>query len=210
LATKDGGIIRWQPALGTYEKSISRQFTTKDGLSHNKTYGIYEDSFDKLWISSDVGLMRMDKKDFHIETFLVKDGIPHNEFNLTSHYQAKDSTLYFGGLGGLIAFDPKVFTQQAKKQIPLHVTQLTVLERDKKEVTNKTASLLQENQRITLQPDDKFVELQFALLDYKDPKQHEYRYKIEGFDDNWTKTNGNYLRINPLFRKNLFIYKVGS
>jgi len=197
LATKDGGIIKWKPALESNEKIEIKQLTTKDGLSHNSTYGIYEDNLNKLWISSDVGLMRMDKEDLLIETFLVKDGLPHNEFNTSSHYQAKDSTLYFGGLGGLISFDPNFFAKEAKIQFPLDITKVTILEANQKDVTDYT-KLFQGTNKIVLQPTDKFVEFQLALLDYEDSEHHLYVYKIEGHDDNWIKTRDNYLRINSL------------
>jgi len=197
LATQGGGIIKWQPALANKKKSISQQLTTNDGLSHNNTYGIYEDGFNKLWISSDLGLMRMDKKDHHIETFLVKNGLAHNEFNTTAHYQAKDSTLYFGGLGGLVNFDPKFFTTQSKKQIPFYITKFTIVEDNKKVPTDNT-ELLQETNKIVLQPTDKFLEFEFSLLDYDNPEHHQYLYKIEGFEKHWKKARGNYLRINTL------------
>ena len=102
LATVDGGIIRWHPDSLQRQKIPTKQWTIKEGLSHNTTYAIYEDDYGKLWIPSDRGLVCMDKQSERIRIFLVEDGLPHNEFNTTSHYQAKEGTLFFGGLGGLI------------------------------------------------------------------------------------------------------------
>jgi len=109
LASKGGGLIRWQPSLNKNEHSTFKKITINEGLSHNYLYSVYGDAYNNLWISSDYGIMKFDKKTKQIQTFTTNDGLLHNEFNFTAHYQAKDGTLYFGGLGGLIALHPKDF-----------------------------------------------------------------------------------------------------
>ncbi|MEQ8702768.1 MAG: response regulator [Phaeodactylibacter sp.] len=197
LATRGGGVIRWRPAPGAKQLSESRQFTTAEGLSNNFTYAVYEDDYGKLWIPSDKGLMWMDKYTYQLGTFLVKDGLPHNEFNTTAHYQAKDGTLYFGGLGGLIAFHPRVFTGDRENNTPLEFIACYLLEGDAENMTDKT-ELLQQTDVITIRPSDKFLELHFMLLDYDDSKRHRYSYQIEGYSDNWRIINENFLRITKL------------
>ncbi len=196
LATKGGGIIRWQPSFDE-QPSISKQFTTKEGLSNNFTYAIYGDDYGNFWIPSDKGLMCMDKTSFQIRTFSTKDGLPHHEFNQSAHYQTKDGTLYFGGLGGLITFHPKVFTNSLSNKTAIEFTSYKLLEDEADELTDRS-ELLKSKQKIIIQPTDKFFELQFALLDFDLPKQHQYAYKIEGYSNQWTYINENYLRITSL------------
>ena len=57
LATSGGGLIRWDQQTGTIN-----QYTTKDGLSHNVIYAVYEDRDGFLWMPSKMGLMRFEKK----------------------------------------------------------------------------------------------------------------------------------------------------
>ena len=197
LATKGGGIIRWQPSLVAGKTSIYEQFTTEDGLSNNYTYAIYGDNYGKLWIPSDMGLMYMDKTSREVGVFLEENGLPHNEFNSTAHFQAKDSTLYFGGLGGLISFHPKTMGDRFTNKEPLKFTRYHVLEGDKEAVTDKTA-LLTTTDEIIIEPTDKFFELAFALLDYDDPSQHSYAYQIEGYSNRWNYIEENYVRIPSL------------
>lgn len=212
LATKGGGVIRWRLLLPGAEgetgnspfeeaKSAYRQFTTEDGLADNFTYAVYEDPDSyrdgKLWIPSDKGLMQMDKASFRIRTFTTDDGLPHNEFNHTAHYQAKDGTLYFGGLGGLIAFHPKVFADESKNSTPLAFTGYYVLEEGADKMTDKT-QLLKNSTAISIRPGDKFFELHFTLLDYDDTEKHRYAYQIEGYSDNWNYINENFIRITNL------------
>ncbi|MCB0550349.1 MAG: response regulator, partial [Phaeodactylibacter sp.] len=197
LATQGGGIIRWRPAAGREQKSEFRQFTADEGLSNNYTYAIYEDDFGKLWIPSDKGLMQMDKASFRVRVFTTDDGLPHNEFNHTSHYQAKDGTLYFGGLGGLIAFHPRVFAKEGLNSTPLAFTGCYILEEQADKMTDRTQQI-QESGTITIRPGDKFFELHFTLLDYEDTDKHRYAYQIEGYSDNWNYIDENYIRITNL------------
>ncbi|MFN0214222.1 MAG: two-component regulator propeller domain-containing protein, partial [Saprospiraceae bacterium] len=204
LASQGGGIIRWEPNLASgNSKSNSgkvsyRQFTTEDGLSCNYVYAIYENGQgSELWVSSDKGLMRIHKKTNLVKTYLKEHGLPHNEFNTTSHYQAKDGTLYFGGLGGLVIFHPDSIVEEQVDRTPLAFTAYYLFEKNAREMSDKT-HLLNEANKIVIQPGDKWFELQFALLDFDLPGNHRYAYRIEGFSDFWQYSNENYVRITNL------------
>lgn len=208
LATKGGGIIRWhlswsgngEPPKNSRSntlKSSYKQFTKEDGLIDNFTYAVYEDDYNKLWIPTDKGLMQMDKASYQVRTFTTEDGLPHNEFNFTAHYQSKDGTLYLGGLGGLITFHPKVFAEEGPNLTPLAFTGYYVLEEGTDKMADKT-QILQENTDITILPSDKFFELHFTLLDYQTVGQHRYAYKIEGYSNNWNYIDEHFIRITNL------------
>lgn len=195
LATRGGGIIKWEKKDAN---SFSFQQITRDeGLSHNVTYAVYGDDYGYLWIPSDKGLMQMNKSTLQVKTFTTEDGIPHNEFNRTSHYQGKDGQLYFGGLGGLITFHPKDFANKSVNQTPLTFTGYRLLEEGAEKMTDKT-DLLKTSNEIFIRPSDKLLELEFALLDYDDSENHHYAYKIEGYANNWNYIDENYLQITSL------------
>lgn len=194
LSSVGGGIIKWQPSVD--KTSTYEQFTVRQGLSNDYIYAIYEDQFGYLWASSDKGLMRINKANFNVQIFYKENGLPHNEFNFPSHYQAKDSAFYFGGLGGMITLHPKDFEQIQKNDVPLIFTDYSILEEGETEVTNRFNELLLN--RIKIKPTDKYFELAFALMDFAKPEFHQYRYKIEGYSDNWTVTNQNKIRITHL------------
>jgi len=197
LASVGGGLIQWKPSLEEGKPSNSNQFTINNGLSHNYLYAVYEDDYNHLWIPSDNGLMIFDKETNHVRVFTTEEGLPHNEFNSTSHYQSKDGTLYFGGLGGLINFHPKDFVNSKTQKIQLQFTHFSVLEKDKEQPTDKTA-LLQQTTEITLKPSDKLMEFQFEILDFRDKANHTYAYRIEGYTSNWTYNKENFIRLSSL------------
>ena len=101
LATTNG-LIHWHPET----EEVLLHLTTNEGLSHNNLHAVYGDKNGFLYISSNYGLMRFHKATKHIKTYLKKDGIAHDEFNLNAHYQAKDGRLFFGGISGITSFYP--------------------------------------------------------------------------------------------------------
>ena len=199
LATAGGGLIQWKPKLSESGKSEYKQFTIHDGLVDNYLYAIYEDEYNKLWIPTNLGLMSIDKHTFQVRSYTKEDGLLHNEFNYTSHYQAKDGSLYFGGLGGLITFHPRDFAKrrQVFENPPLELVSFQVLKEGAANLQDYTSSLL-ETGEIIMRPTDKLFNIEFSLLDFDSPKQHRYAYKIEGYNENWIFIEENHIQITHL------------
>ena len=192
LATKGGGLVRFDPATGS-----SRQFTSADGLSNNIIYAVYEDNYGNLWLPSNYGLMQFNKETHKVNTWLKGDGIAHNEFNTISHYRGADDRLYFGGLAGVTAFHPKDFTAKDALAAPLRITACQVLNGKTGSLTDKTQSVFNGEQLI-LSPSDRSFIVEFALLNYNNTKKNSYAYTIAGLDETWTTIEENRLRINGL------------
>jgi two-component sensor histidine kinase len=193
LATNGEGLYRWDREANTLQ-----QFNIASGLPSDVLYRIEPDQFDNLWISSDYGLIRFNKKTFAVNTYTTTDGIPNNEFNRTSSFRAADGLLYFGGLDGIIGFNPKDFaTDAGALNVPLRVIALNQFVGSQNRLVNETADLLNTSQ-ITLAPTDRFFTLEFQLLDFAKDEVYHYAYKIDGVDKDWNYINENSIRISGL------------
>ncbi|MEZ4960058.1 MAG: two-component regulator propeller domain-containing protein [Saprospiraceae bacterium] len=190
LATAGGGLIRWDRRQGA-----TRQYTTREGLSHNVIYAVYEDATGHLWLPSNNGLMRFEKETGEVVVFQPEDGITHEEFNTYSHFQGADGRLYFGGLNGITAFYPEEVCA-AENDAPFIVTQLQQFDSNKGKLVNKTKDFL-DTKRILLKPGDKFFILDFSLLDFA-ARGHIYAWRIDGLDKEWNYQTDNSLRLNAL------------
>ncbi|GAB5552921.1 MAG: hypothetical protein Sapg2KO_25120 [Saprospiraceae bacterium] len=197
LATLGAGMLKWEPSLDTKKRSAYQIYDIDSGLSHNIIYGIQEDEINRLWISSNRGLMLFDKITEDLVTFLEQDGLPHSEFNLTSHYKNADGILFFGGLGGIVAVDPSAFGRANKTKTPLVFTGFKVLEEDAMQATDYIDRIVQDKE-ITFLLNQKFLEFEVQLLDFDQTKNHQYAYKIEGFSDVWNYLSTNNFRIAHL------------
>jgi len=193
LATSERGLIRWDKKEGSYQS-----FTMSDGLPNNTIYGVYEDDYDRLWMSSDYGIARFDKSTQEVQSYLVEDGLTHNEFNRASHYQSEDGTIYFGGLNGVTSFDPKNLKSSiAESKSNLVITSFLQFDGQQNELKDRTADILKTN-KIVIHPEDRYFQLSYALLSFQDMDQVSYAYQIEGFDKGWTDYNDNTLRLSRL------------
>lgn len=174
LASKGGGLVKFNPKTEEY-----RRFTTADGLSHNVVYAVYEDDYNKLWMSSNWGIMSFDKESYQVTNYTKENGLLDNEFNTISHYKDKNGKIYFGSQKGLVIFHPKDF-HKSSETFPLRITRACKISK----ATDEEIPLIDKH-RIDLYPADKGFVLNVALLDYRNPKLHQYTYKIEGLEDKW-------------------------
>ncbi len=190
IATNGGGLINWNPSINKL-----RQLTTKNGLSHDVITAVYEDENEYLWMPSNDGLMRFDKKNDGVVIFNTSDGISHQEFNRYSHYQAKDGRLYFGGINGVNAFYPNELNFK-ENEASFIVTELQQYDARKGKLIDNSHQFFR-NASVELAPGDKFFTLKFSLLDYV-PDAHLFAWKIDGLDEEWNFQRENSLRINSL------------
>jgi signal transduction histidine kinase/DNA-binding response OmpR family regulator/ligand-binding sensor domain-containing protein len=192
IASRGGGLIRWDR-----EKNIFRPYTVNEGLSHNVIYAIYEDDYGFLWMPSDFGLMRFEKKTGICRTFLKAEGIPHDEFNRASYFKDSKGNLYFGGLNGFISFHPKDFLQAPSLTLPVRLTKFETINEKTGETQDLTyaASLTKE---IQLSPNVSSFIIHYSILDYDEPLLKRFAYRIDGLNSNWTYLKENFIRINGL------------
>ncbi|MEO5893506.1 MAG: histidine kinase dimerization/phosphoacceptor domain -containing protein [Ferruginibacter sp.] len=198
FATNGEGLFRWDSYKKTRmsKQQAFRQFNSADGLPSDILYRIESDEENNLWISTDNGLMRFNTKNYSVHTYLGADGISHNEFNRASSFKANDGRLFFGGLDGINAFYPKQFTGDSSQfNIPLRLISFNQFIGSSDRLIDKTSELIQQN-KITLNPGDKFFTLEFQLLDFEESSR--YAYMIAGVDKEWNYINENSIRISGL------------
>ncbi len=191
LASKGGGLIRWNRQTGE-----TRQFTTEQGLSDNTIYAVYGDDYGKLWLSSNRGIMRFDKENHEVSTYLPEDGVTHEEFNTVSHLQTEDGTIYFGGLNGITSFHPKNFELSGRDSKSLRITSVFRQEGESGNLINETASF-QKMGKIILAPNDLGFNIEFSYMDFQNGKSR-YAYRILGIDKDWNYLNEASIRIGRL------------
>lgn len=186
--------------LYKYESSTQQitNFTTEDGLTDNTVYAIYEDKKGFLWLSSNQGLMQMDKATLEIKTYSPSDGIPHKEFNATSHLQASDGRLYFGGLRGVTAFYPEEIHQQntnSKSFSPI-VSEISTLDGETGNWKIITQTF-QENQSVELKSKNPNLQIQLIAMDILHPEKNQYTYRLHEKED-WSYAEKNILTLKNL------------
>jgi signal transduction histidine kinase/ligand-binding sensor domain-containing protein/CheY-like chemotaxis protein/HPt (histidine-containing phosphotransfer) domain-containing protein len=179
VGTAGGGLDR---VIGSSARPAGVHFENLSGLGGISTqvvYGIESDRDDRLWLSTNNGLARLDPRAHSIKWFHQVHGLQGEEFNFNAHYQGADGTLYFGGNNGFNAFSPDLITPTAP---PPRVVLTTAAKLNR---SIEPRELPGPNRPLALAYDDKLVTLDFAALDFTSPANNHYAYQLEGFDSGW-------------------------
>jgi len=196
-------IGTWGGGLNIYKKETDNfsRITDADGLSNNVIYGILKDKTGNLWVSTNYGLSRINLSTKEIKNYSEADGLQSNEFNQGAYCLSKSGEMFFGGINGFNRFYPDSIKENTNIP-PVLITQFKIF--DKPVSFTKAVFALKE---ITLEYSENYFSVEFASLDYTNPSENRYEYKLEGFDKNWINSGkrrfASYTNLDPgeyLFR----------
>ena len=180
IATLGGGLNRWSSTDRAAGQPVFRDYRKSDGLKSDTVFGVLEDRDGFLWISSNRGLSRLNPRDGTLRHFDRFNGLKGDEFNFGAHLKTNAGQLLFGGTDGLITFDPE------QLRVNMHRPDV-VLSAHSRHQELTTAYSTDETEPATLFLDyqDDYITFKFAALDYASSDKNQYRYRLEGFDEDW-------------------------
>jgi len=194
----ENGLTAYDPA-----KNCSRFFTGENGLPSNRTNNLMVDFSNRLWFGTSNGLCVMSRDRDRIRRFDANDGLPANQFNEQASFRTKDGLFVFPTYKGFVIFRPEDYKEN-KSMVPLYITSFKISEKGLKTTTN-----VEDLKNIHLRYDQNFFRIELAGLNYMNPLQCTYAYKLEPFDKDWIYTRKkeiNYTNV-PAGDYN-FLYKV--
>jgi PAS domain S-box-containing protein len=195
--------------LGTYGGGLNlfkkdeekfHTFNKENGFTNNVIYGILEDSNKNLWISTNFGLVKFNINNFEYSVYKIWDGLQSNEFNTGAFYKTAKGEMIFGGINGFNIFYPenvkyntyvpeivltdfKIFNKSISPKDSVHIIEKSITYLDKIEL-NYTQNI---------------ITIEFSALHFSNPENNQFKYKMEGIDDNWTIVkNKNYATYTHL------------
>lgn len=197
FSTDRGGISRYNEVEDRFDT-----FTIQDGLPDDVAYDILEDDFGYLWFGTNKGLVKFHPDTHEIHVFTTKEGLLGNQFSYKSALKAYDGRFYFGGVNGLIAFDPNM-VEKKYQQAPLYISKLSIYN---EEVTVHSAgSPLKKSiihtDKIELPYNQANISFDVALLSYSTNDANQYYYRMDPLDKDWIKAASNqnisYAKLSP-------------
>jgi ligand-binding sensor domain-containing protein len=179
LGTGGGGLNKLDPMSG---KAV-RFTTTNSKLTNDTIYGLLPDADGNLWLSTNGGgLVQYDPKANKFTAYDVPDGVQGNEFGQGAFMRSASGKLYFGGVDGFNAFNPKDITRDTYVP-PVVLTGFEMFNQDA-----KLAKPVWFLNKVGVSYSDSF-EIQFAALTFAAPSQTRYAYKLDGLDAKWIETD---------------------
>ncbi len=188
---------------------LKAHYSTKDGLPDNTIQAILEDNIGNLWIGTNKGLSRFIDgiylpADPVFNNFLIYDGLSGNEFKKRSAYKNKDGLFYFGTSKGYTQFYPNSINFNSIKP-PVVITDVLVLEKSDKKKGRKQYKQIDGNlnhiAEIELPYHNSDFIINYAALNYLNPKKNQYQFKLDGYDNDWklveNQQSATYTNISP-------------
>jgi ligand-binding sensor domain-containing protein/two-component sensor histidine kinase len=181
VGTHQKGLYRWQSSKHTNSpKFIPVQ--TSPALPSNTIYDLEEDDLGMLWMSSANGLVRLNTNSKQINIYDETDGLLDNEFNQGASFKDHLGRLYFGGYKGFNRFEPSKFVSTRRPSVVRLVDIAISNERVKYDpaYTHIHETVLDHN--------DRSIDFEFSTMDMSGSGRSQYRYKLEGFDEDWIES----------------------
>ncbi|MBC8883481.1 hypothetical protein H9X57_09040 [Flavobacterium piscinae] len=185
MATQDG--------LHQYihKNNSFKRFGKKEGLTNTFVYDILEDNANNLWLSTNQGLFKFNKKTELFTNYNTKDGIQSSEFNLGPKFKdSKTNTLYFGGINGFNFFNPND-VNQLDIEGKLIFTSLKI--KGEEISPSVFPDIISQNitkaSIITLKHNQFPCYISFSELDFRETKNNQFVYKLLPKNDTWNELN---------------------
>ena len=175
------GLNKLNESNNTFER-----YSEKDGLSNNTVYGLLVDDNNNLWDSTNLGISKLDTNTMTFETFNIIDGFQGNEFNGRAYYKNKSGELFFGGINGLNIFRPNDINRS--RYVPTVIF-------DEFKVNGKVYKDIN-NQEFKY--NENTINISVFISNYKNTKNIQYMYKLEGVSDSWDISRSNNINYSDL------------
>ena len=183
------------------ESQAFKTYGKKEGLPNEAVIGILEDDEHTLWISTNVGLGKFDPDNHTYQNYDVKDGLQDNQFSRWAFLRLQSGELIFGGINGFNLFDPA--EMKPNQSIPpVYITDFKLMN---KAVRIGEGEILKRNivvtKQLTLDHSQNYFSFEFAALNYRHAEKNHYKYKMEGFQEEWidagTERKASYTNLSP-------------
>ena len=178
IGTNGGGLNRLRG-----DKFVS----FANALSADVIYRILEDKQQNLWCSSNKGIFRVNKNELDKVAsgantsvnpvfYGPADGTLTRECSGGGHpagWKTSDGRIWFATIKGLAVIDPENIPLNTSPP-PIAIEQLFI--------DNQSIPL---SRKLTLSPSTSRLDFYYTALSFIAPENVRFKYKLEGFDDNW-------------------------
>lgn len=185
LATKEQGILILNLNDSTY-----KQYSYSNGLINNCVYEVLDDNQGNLWVSTNRGISMINLKSDIITNFNSTIFGLNGEYNLNASYKANDSLFFFGGVYGIVEFNPE---RVAKLKFTPNLIVKSVELNHGEQVNNY---YFVGNDTINVDFIDDLVEVNFITNEYFLTTNLNYEYRLNG--GKWKLVKNNKANITGL------------
>ena len=184
------------------ERNGFEQYLTDVKSGASFIYDITSDGSGYLWLTTEQGLIRFNPSSLEQEPHAenkIREFLPFSKIYVYHFYKDGDGRLYIvspkNSGKGYFSFYPDSLTDN--KLLPQVVITDFLIRNEVAELDSSISA----KREIKLEYNENFFSFEFAALDYYNPDQNQYAYKLEGLDENWiysgSRRFANYTGVPP-------------
>lgn len=167
LSASGDGLVQVEQGDGETEPKF-HVFNTSNGLVNNLVQSVVDTPDGNLWISTQQGVTAWNARKKSFENYMFSRNPMGNVYNENSAVCLDDGRVVLGGNYGLTIIQPSRLS---------HVSGLT----------DVVFTSYPYSDEITLTYEQRSPNIHFSTLDYSDVRNVKYTYRLEGFDQAWSK-----------------------
>ena len=167
LSASGDGLVQVEPGDGEAEPKF-HVFNTSNGLVNNLVQSVVDTPDGNLWVSTQQGVTAWNARKKSFENYMFSRNPMGNVYNENSAVCLDDGRVVLGGNYGLTIIQPSRLS---------HVSGLT----------DVVFTSYPYSDEITLTYEQRSPNIHFSTLDYSDVRNVKYTYRLEGFDQAWSK-----------------------
>jgi len=161
---------------------------------------VYKDLNGMIWAGTKQGLYRVDSATRKIDVFDYANNVQGNEFFADASFRSKTGFLFLGGVNGINFFIPE-------KIPPLDPFLKVSIQKIR---VNDNDSSYSSASSFRLDPGQRSMEISFAAPYFFNANKVKYRYRLEGFNDEWKNIGGNTSVLFTSLPAGEFIFHVAA
>jgi len=204
IGTHGGGLSRFDG------RSFFNFLPAKGGLPVRSVGPMLEDGDGFLWMSSNVGILRTNRKELNEFAAGVRASVSYVVFDRSDGLatvevggiqpaclKARDGTLWFGTAKGAAYVNPRDLRVNALPP-PVLIDEVRV---DDQVIQEAGSDVPRPVSLVTMQPSQRRLDIRFTGFSYAAPTRVQFRYRMENFDPDWvdagTVRGVSYTRLPP-------------
>lgn len=187
--------------LYSFDKRTGKteQFTREQGLPSNVICGICGDSQQNIWLSTYSGICKYIVHENRFVNYYAGDGLQGDEFMHGAFFQSHSGKIFFGGMDGVTSFLPDAIVGTFK-DTKVWITDFYIFQQPVHKHTLSggepvISTAVQDASEFRLAAGDNTFSIMFSTLQYSNPAQISYQYRMKELGQQWLVTEPGVNRV---------------
>ena len=171
----------------TKDGEVIKVYDQQNGLQGSNLRWMLSDPEGYIWLATENALHRLHPQTGHFRYYKKEDGLFSN--NIVEPMYISENGDLFVGFHNAFSYTNIHKLNHRITIVPFIITGIQIEDRRESAITTK---------KVTLQPGENTLNIEFAALDYSKPEKIKYLYWLEGADKQWHYTSQRSLTFTNL------------